>query len=94
MSVESHRKSSMSSPAEPHETQPGATELAVILAAGEGSRLSADCGGTPKPTLLLLGQSLAERVVVACLAADIRRFVIVLGHRKDDVRAHMEEVAA
>ncbi len=84
----------MPSPAEPHETQPGATELAVILAAGEGSRLSPDCGGTPKPTLLLVGLSLAERAVVACLAAGIRKFVIVLGHRKDEVRAHMEEVAA
>ncbi len=67
----------MSSPAEPHETQPGATELAVILAAGEGSRLSPACGGTPKPTLLLLGLSLAERAVVAFLAAGIRKFVVV-----------------
>ena len=40
--------------------QPGTTELAVILAAGEGSRLSLHRRGIPKPTLRLLGLALEE----------------------------------
>ena len=67
--------------------------LAVILAAGEGSRLARQGKGKPKPGVLLLGLSLGERTVLACMDAGIRRFVVVLGHEKEWVRSHFEWIA-
>ncbi|MCH8965303.1 MAG: NTP transferase domain-containing protein [Planctomycetes bacterium] len=68
--------------------------VAVILAAGEGSRLARTRKGTPKPALKLLGLSLAERIITTCNAAGIDRFLVVLGHEADRVRAHYQEIAA
>ncbi len=68
--------------------------MAVILAAGEGSRLAGHQDGAPKPVLKLLGLSLAERTVTSCIAAGIERFLVVLGHAADQVRAHYQEIAA
>jgi len=68
-------------------------ELAVILAAGEGSRLARHGKGQPKPGVPLLGLSLSERTVLACMDAGIRRFVVVLGHEKEWVRSHFERIA-
>ena len=65
----------------------------MILAAGEGSRLVPHQAGPPKPVFPLLGLSLAERTVLACLKAGIRRFLFVLGHREEEVRAHVAEMA-
>ena len=59
------------------EVVPEPIDLAVILAAGEGSRLAGHGNGEPKPTLSLLGLSLGERAIVACMEAGIRRFVVV-----------------
>ncbi len=72
---------------------PQPVELAVILAAGEGSRLARHGKGQPKPAVLLLGLSLSERTVLACMDAGIRRFVVVLGHEKERVRSHFERIA-
>ena len=69
-------------------------ELAVILAAGEGSRLARHGKGQPKPGVPLLGLSLSERTVLTCMDAGIRRFVVVLGHEKEWVRSHFERIAA
>ena len=38
--------------------------------------------------------SLAERTVTSCIAAGIERFLVVLGHYADQVRAHYQEIAA
>ena len=73
---------------------PQRAELAVILAAGEGSRLARHGKGQPKPGVPLLGLSLGERTVLACMDAGIRRFVVVLGHEKEWVRSHFERIAA
>jgi CDP-L-myo-inositol myo-inositolphosphotransferase len=73
---------------------PESAELAVILAAGEGNRLSQRGNGRPKPTVRLLGLSLGERTIVACREAGIRRFIVVLGHEGEQVRAHFERIAA
>ncbi|MCH8344512.1 MAG: NTP transferase domain-containing protein [Planctomycetes bacterium] len=66
----------------------------MILAAGEGSRLEQVRNGTPKPALKLLGLSLAERTITNCNAAGIHRFLVVLGHQADQVRAHYQEIAS
>ena len=68
--------------------------LAVILAAGEGSRLEQVRNGTPKPALKLLGLSLAERTITTFSAAGIHRFLVVLGHEADQVRAHYQQIAS
>ena len=76
------------------DTGPDASPLAVILAAGEGSRLQQIRNGTPKPALKLLGLSLAERTITTCTAAGVRRFLVVLGHDADQVRDHYRQIAA
>ena len=72
----------------------GIPPLAVILAAGEGSRLARQRDGTPKPALSLLGLSLAERTITSCMAAGIQRFLVVLGHAADQVQAHFQGIGA
>ena len=51
----------------------------VMLAAGKGSRVASLGNGRPKPTLPLLGLSLAERIILSYQAAGIQRFVVVPG---------------
>ncbi len=67
--------------------------IVVVLAAGEGTRLAAACGGSAKSMALLLGLSLGERTLCNCAKAGARRFLIVIGHRREEVRAHFEEIA-
>ncbi|MFV2072580.1 MAG: NTP transferase domain-containing protein [Thermoanaerobaculales bacterium] len=76
-----------------HDSQPDAPPLAVILAAGEGSRLACRQEGAPKPALSLLGLSLAERALMSCVTAGVRRFLVVLGYRAERMREHYQEIA-
>ena len=64
----------------------------VILAAGEGRRLSILEKG-PKPTHEVLGLSLGERTILACMAAGVSRFIVVLGSQAEAVRAHFAQVS-
>ena len=62
-------------------------EVALILAAGLGSRLSPKFE-VPKPLIKVLGLTLAERVVRTLrMGANIRRFVVSIGHETHAVRA-------
>ncbi len=67
-------------------------DVALILAAGLGSRLAPEIN-TPKPLTRVLGLTLAERVVCALLDADIRRVLVILGHEAERVRAHLSDIA-
>ncbi len=67
-------------------------EMALILAAGLGSRLQPQ-SKTPKPLAKVLGLTLAERVVCTLLDAGIRRFLVTLGHEAETVRAHFSDIA-
>jgi CDP-L-myo-inositol myo-inositolphosphotransferase len=69
-----------------------APEVAVILAAGLGSRLYPETS-TAKPLIKVLGLTLAERVVCTLQAADVRRFLVSLGHEAETVRAHFSDIA-
>ncbi len=69
-----------------------APEVALILAAGLGSRLRPQTK-TPKPLTRVLGLTLAERVVCTLLDAGIRRFLVALGHEAETVRAHFSDIA-
>ena len=67
-------------------------EMALILAAGLGSRLQPQTK-TPKPLTKVLGLTLAERVVCTLLDAGIRRFLVTLGFEAETVRAHFSDIA-
>jgi choline kinase len=66
------------------------TKLALILAAGNGSRLAARSGESPKPLVLLNGKPLLEHVISSARDAGIEKFVIVLGYRGDAIREWYE----
>src|SRR5208282_1613363 len=65
-------------------------KLALILAAGNGSRLAACSGELPKPLVPLHGKPLLEHVMSGARAAGIEKFVIVLGYRGHAIREWYE----
>ncbi len=69
-----------------------APEMALILAAGLGSRLQCQTK-TPKALARVLGLTLAERVVCTLLDTGIRRFLVTLGHEGATVRTHFSDIA-
>lgn len=60
---------------------------ALVLAAGEGSRLDHD---TPKPAYPLLGVPLLARTLFTLQEAGVRRAHVVVGHRAGEVRRSVE----
>ena len=67
--------------------------LAVILAAGNGSRLRSDRSAVPKPLVRLRGLSIAERSIAQLLTAGVERFVVVLGCDAALVQHEFERIA-
>src|SRR5262245_53163823 len=57
---------------------------AVILAAGQGSRLG---GELPKPLVRVAGIPLAERAVRSLLAVGVHEIAMVVGYRRREVMA-------
>lgn len=68
-----------------------ATKVALILAAGNGSRLAAYSGEMPKPLVHLNGKPLLEHVITGAHDAGIETFVIVLGYRGHLIREWYEK---
>ena len=64
--------------------------VVVILAAGEGKRMHS---GTPKVLHAIAGRSLLGHVIEAAAALDPAHLVVVVGHGRDQVLAHLDEVA-
>lgn len=60
--------------------------LAVILAAGKGSRLGEAAGGLPKPLVDVGGLSLIQRQIRNLQSYGVDEFLVVTGHRSDEVR--------
>ncbi len=69
------------SPREPRERPAPAGVSAVILAAGEGSRL----GQPSKPLARVGGVSLLERAIVTVRSVGVTRVIVVVGHAKEAV---------
>ena len=63
------------------------TNVALILAAGNGSRLRNVSGTLPKPLVPFNGKPLLEHVLLGARDAGIERFVIVVGYRGDLIRS-------
>ncbi len=65
--------------------------VAVILAAGIGSRLSPLTDNCPKSLLTVGGSIILERMIRNCLSCGISQFVLVLGHRSDQIRQFVDK---
>ena len=63
------------------------TNLALILAAGNGSRIAAVSGSLPKPLVSFQGEPLITHITAAAREAGIERFVVVAGYRADAMRS-------
>ena len=61
----------------------------LIIAAGEGSRLSNR--GDSKPLIPLLGIPLIERVILNANKVGLRDFYIVSGYNGEKVRKHLDQ---
>jgi len=59
----------------------GTVSPAVILAAGEGSRLNGVNGGSPKPLTPVLGLTLLERAILSCKEVGVEKIYVVIGYR-------------
>ncbi len=62
----------------------------VILAAGEGKRMKSS---TPKVLHAIAGRTLLGHVIEAASAVEPAHLVIVVGHGREQVLAHVEEIA-
>jgi choline kinase len=67
-----------------HETK--RAPMAVILAAGIGPQLQPLTYNYPKSLLSIGGSLIIERMIRNCLSCGISQFVIVLGHRSDQIK--------
>ncbi|KKM27582.1 hypothetical protein LCGC14_1573260, partial [marine sediment metagenome] len=59
---------------------------ALIIAAGEGSRLRNLTKDKPKPLVRLLGLSLVERVILTAKEVGIDEFIIVIGYLGERIK--------
>jgi choline kinase len=60
--------------------------MAVILADGIGSRLSTMTDSSAKCLLSVGGSAILKRTIRNCLSCGISQFVLVLGHRADEIQ--------
>jgi dTDP-glucose pyrophosphorylase len=66
-----------------------AVVIAVVLAAGRGTRMGALTATTPKPLLELCGRPIIEHILIGLRNAGIRDAVIVTGYRGEQIAAHL-----
>jgi Predicted sugar nucleotidyltransferases len=64
--------------------------IAVILAAGTGTRLMPLTRDIPKPLLEINDISLLERMMKNCISSGVNEFIIVSGHKKERVMEKIE----
>lgn len=64
---------------------------AVILAAGIGSRLAPLTDDCAKTLLSVGGSLILERMIRNCLSCGISQFVLVLGHRADQIKQFVDK---
>jgi 1L-myo-inositol 1-phosphate cytidylyltransferase len=67
------------------------TDTALILAAGNGSRLRTVTGSLPKPLAVFNGKPLLEHIIVGAHEAGVKRFVIVVGYCGEAIRSWVAE---
>lgn len=67
-----------------------AAPVVIVLAAGEGKRMRS---ATPKVLHRIAGRSLVGHVIEAAAAIEPAHLMVVVGHGRDEVVAHLDEVA-
>ncbi|MGO4909249.1 sugar phosphate nucleotidyltransferase [Pseudorhodobacter sp. W20_MBD10_FR17] len=65
--------------------------IAVILAAGVGSRLSPLTDKCAKSLLSVGGSAILERMIRNCLSCGMSQFVLVLGHRAEEIKQFVDK---
>ena len=65
------------------------TRTAVVLAAGEGTRLQPLTQNRPKPMLPAANRPILEHVLDALVDAGIERLVLVVGYRRERVQSYV-----
>lgn len=65
--------------------------VAVILAAGTGARLGPLTDKTAKCLLSVGSSAILERTIRNCLSCGISQFVVVLGHRAEDIKQFVDK---
>ena len=63
--------------------------LAVILAAGRGTRMGALTEHTPKPLLCVKGRPIIEHILAGLRGAGVGEAVIITGYRGEQIEAHL-----
>jgi glucose-1-phosphate thymidylyltransferase len=63
-------------------------QTAVVLAAGEGTRLRPLTRNRPKPMLPAANRPILEHVLDALVEASLRRIILVVGYRRERVQEH------
>lgn len=74
------------------ESRTHATRQTVILAAGNGSRLTAQRGELPKPLVRVAGRALIDHALDQAVAAGVEEAIIVTGKSADQMRAHLATI--
>ena len=64
---------------------------ALMLAAGMGKRLGKYTQGNTKCMLKIQGKTLIERAIEACLDAGIKKFILVIGYKGDNLKKYLLE---
>lgn len=62
--------------------------LAVLLAAGRGSRMGALTADTPKPLLPLRGRPILDHILQGLAEAGVKEAVIITGYRAERIERH------
>ncbi|HEY3737888.1 MAG TPA: bifunctional UDP-N-acetylglucosamine diphosphorylase/glucosamine-1-phosphate N-acetyltransferase GlmU [Jatrophihabitans sp.] len=70
----------------------GTVSAVVVLAAGEGTRMKS--ATLPKVLHGFAGRSLLQHVLAAAEPLQPEQLAVVVGHRREDVVAHLQDVAA
>ncbi len=63
--------------------------MAVILAAGRGTRMGTLTAHTPKPLLALKGRPIVEHILTGLRDAGVDSAVVVTGYRGEQIEAHL-----
>lgn len=69
-------------------------ETAMILAAGKGTRMRAQANDPPKPLVTIAGQSLLHRMLARLTAAGVKKIIINVHHKADEIEAALADFDA
>ena len=63
-------------------------DIAVLLAAGRGTRMRELTANIPKPMIIVRGKPVLQHIVEGLRDAGVKRFLAIVGYRADAVRNH------